>query len=700
MTAARVPFLPASLRRWVAGHRWCAASGLTVGLAMAVMGQKRLWYQESPWANAPSAQTLALFLGGLALFFVCALALGVPYWQRDDTLGVWADHGTAATGVRTFRRLTLFRLVGLLLALVLGIQAFHLNDQNTFTAFGSLCWIGALAVLVGAFWEWQSPPATWLRRPRLRFSLHGLGATWPFLALVVVTGLGAFFRFYRLSDVPSAMVSDHVEQVLDVKTVLDGHFSVYFPRLEGREGLLIYTAAGLAKFTPLHVDFLSLKFASVLPDILTIPATYLMARAALGNRWVGLAAAFFVAVSYWAIAESRFAMSYGFMTLAVAITLFFLFEALKHNNRNSFLLCGLALGLGMYAYRGFRLVPLAVALVVLAKLGADLISTRRFNWSLFGNALLSALVALIVFAPLGRYALDSPDDYWRRYGNVWAQGEQVAHPLSTLAGNLKHGLLMFNWVGDGNWWFNFPGRPAFDYVAGALLVAGLTLLVARWWRERESASLYVLFFLFVLLLPSILVLSYPEQNPSFPRMSGAIPLVAVLPAVGLYALGWALWRVLPGVAGVVGAVTAVAIVAGLVSAVSYDTYFNDYGDLYTSRVPNTSEIGDVISQFAREHGGLGNAYLISAPYWLDSKAVALEAGDLAWSDTNVLYAADQAASHVLKPGPLLYVMSIYDKESLSWLHAYYPRGKAREIVPPSGRRFMTFVTESPTAGGR
>jgi hypothetical protein len=667
-----------------------------------VLGQKRLWDEEAPYAVTPDATTLALFLGGGALVVVSALVLGVASWGRDDEPWPAAASGPA-TSVSAWRWLAPWRAAGLALAVPLGLLAFLLNDNNTFTPAGSFCWIGAMAVLLVAFWEWRSPLLPRLRwpwgrdrEPAPRSLARMAAAFWPFFAVAAVTGLGAFFRLYDLNGVPSAMVSDHVEQLLDVDYILKGNFPVFFPRLEGREGLLLYTTAGLAKFTPLGMDFLSMKFASVLADILAIPVTYLMVRAALGNRWVGLFASFFMAVSHWAVISSRFAMTFGFMPLFVAASLFFLFKALRHNERNSFLLLGLALGLGMYSYRAFRLIPLVVAVVVTVELAAALVSTRRVKWPLLGNALLSALTALIVLAPLGRYALDEPDNYWRRFSSLSGSGEGDLVP--TLAGNVKNGLLMFNWVGDSSWWFNFPVRPAFDYVAGALLVSGLAMLAVRWWRKREAAPLYLVLFLFVLLLPSIMILRYPEQNPSFTRTSGAIPIAVVLPALGLHALGGGLRRAIPGLAGAAASILAVGAVAATVSLLSFGTYFSDYKDLYVSRILNSSEIADVISDFGRENDGLDNTYLRSAPYWVDTRAVALEVGDLAWGDTNVVYELKQAVPHLSKPGPLLYVMHADDKEFLNWLRRHYPRGEARDIMPPSGRRFMTFVTE-PAGGG-
>jgi 4-amino-4-deoxy-L-arabinose transferase-like glycosyltransferase len=693
-----------AVRLWAGGKRSWAAAGLIAGLALAVLGQKRLWDEEAPFAATPNALTLALFVGGAALFVVSALTLGVTSWSRDDEPESTDAEPPANARGASWRRLASWRATGLALAVWLGLLAFLLNDNNTFTPVGSFCWIAAMVVLLVAFWEWRRPL---LPRPRWPWRGDGdlappslarmVAAGWPFFAVAAITGLGAFFRLYDLAGVPRDMVSDHVEKILDVNDILHGQFSVYFPRLEGREGSVMYAAAGLVKFTPLHMDFMALKLASALAGILAIPATYLMVRAALGSRWVALLAAFFVAVAYWPVTLSRFGMRIGFTPLAVAVTVFFLFQGLRHNRRSSFLLGGLALGLGLYSYSGFRVVPLAVALVLAVKLASDLLIARRLNLTLLGNGLLMGLMALIVFAPLGRYALDSPDNYWFRVETLSTRGGGIEHPLPTLAGNVKNAVLMFNWTGDLNSWVNVPYQPALDYVAGALFLGGLAVLAARWWWRREAAPICLLLLLFVALLPSILALRFPEQNPSFSRASGAVPLAMTLPALGLYALGAGLRRALPGVTGLAAAVLAVGAVAGVVAAINFRVYFDDYDQSYSAHVPNTSEVADVISDWARGNGGIENAYLKVSPYWLDTRAVAIDLGDLGWNKTNVLFEMDQALPQLSKPGPLLYVLHLEDEDALAWLRAHYPTGVAQTVMTPSGRPFMSFVSKA--AGG-
>ena len=49
-----------------------------------------------------------------------------------------------------------------------------------------------------------------------------------------------YFRFADLATVPAEMVSDHAEKLLDVVDILNGNYSIFFPRNTGREALQFY----------------------------------------------------------------------------------------------------------------------------------------------------------------------------------------------------------------------------------------------------------------------------------------------------------------------------------------------------------------------------------------------------------------------------------------------------------------------------
>ena len=92
---------------------------------------------------------------------------------------------------------------------------------------------------------------------------------------------------------------------------------------------------------------------------------------------------------------------------------------------------------------------------------------------------------------------------------------------------------MFNWDNGGIWVHSMPGRPALDVVTGALFVMGIVLLIVRYVRQRDWRDLLLLVSIPILLLPSVLSLAFPGENPSLNRTGGAAVAVFVVSALAL-----------------------------------------------------------------------------------------------------------------------------------------------------------------------
>ena len=212
--------------------------------------------------------------GGLA--FLAALLMG---WQSLAAEALLDDEQeeSAATSFSWGLR----QQVGLAVGILGGLAGFLLNGDNTFTAWGFSLWvIGCLAIVL-AFW----PP-----RGRLRFRLPSLqpSSAWVLVALTLILGLAAFFRFYDLDNTLREMVGDHAVDIFDIKRVSDGAHPVYFTLAKGREGLSFYLGAGLAPF--FGHSFLTIKILTAIIGVLTVGATYFMTKELFGNRGVALIA--------------------------------------------------------------------------------------------------------------------------------------------------------------------------------------------------------------------------------------------------------------------------------------------------------------------------------------------------------------------------------------------------------------------------
>jgi hypothetical protein len=147
---------------------------------------------------------------------------------------------------------------------------------------------------------------------------------------------------------------------------------------------------------------------------------------------------------------------------------------------------------------------------------------------------------LLVLAPLAIYALNHWDIVMGRPGNVWAFNPLVSggDPWGTLGRQLFSTLGMFFLRGDTIPRHNLPGRPVFDLLMGIAMLGGLGRAVwsifARRVRRRPAYG-FALIWIAVMLVPTWL----SEDAPHFLRAAGVLPLLVVLPALGLdAAMNW------------------------------------------------------------------------------------------------------------------------------------------------------------------
>nr|HID14396.1 hypothetical protein [Anaerolineae bacterium] len=290
--------------------------------------------------------------------------------------------------------------------------------DDTFETVGGVAWVVSVGTFVAAFWERRRAKGA-VTAPllaRLGFGRAGWLLAWPTVAFLVVLVVGAIFRFWHLHHIPPEIAWDHVEKLLDVRDVVErGLRPSFFYRNTGREPWQFYWTAALIWLTGLPVGFYALKLGTAIAGVLTLPGVCLMAREVYG-RWVGLWAAFFVAVACWPVLLSRIGLRFPFAPLASAWAFYFMLRGLRTGQRNDFLLLGLTLGVGLNGYTAFRAVPLAVvlcwAVVWLAVRRSDL--GRRLR---LGNLALAVLAALLVFVPLGTFMLWKPRAFWGR--SLW-----------------------------------------------------------------------------------------------------------------------------------------------------------------------------------------------------------------------------------------------------------------------------------------
>ncbi len=545
-----------------------------------------------------------------------------------------------------------YRRTPLVLAMLLAVVTFAGCGGNRFTLFNTAAWCATLALLVYALWVPASPA-------RLR-----LPSCWWLLVLAAVVTV--FFRFHQFGEVPSEMFSDHAEKLLDVAGILRGETLIFFPRNTGREAFQMYLTAVIGVLTGTGLSFAALKIGTILAGLATLPFLYLLGRE-LGSRQTGLWAMLLAGFAYWPNVISRVGLRFPLAPLFWAPAFYYLLRGLRTGRRNLFVASGLCVGLGLYGYSPFRVAPFVIVLTVVIYLAHRQLSGAR-RQVLTGLAVI-IVVAFAVFLPLLRYTFEHPDNVAYR---VLTRLGTLERPLPGAPGwvfltNLDRALAMFAW-NDGNSWVNSVAlRPALDVVSGALFHLGVLLVGLRYWRRRRPLDLALLLSIPMLLLPSVLALAFPDENPALNR--AAMALVPVFLISGL-----TLDTLVRTVRARLGAVSAVALAGVLVvwsAGLNYDLVFHQYRSSYDAAAWNTLEMGRTVAAFVASGGSEQSAWMVSYKDWADGRLVGINAG-FPLRDCSIL--PQRLSSTLSDRRAQLFLLSPQDSDGLAILRRLYPQG--------------------------
>lgn len=555
------------------------------------------------------------------------------------------------------------RTIPFLLSIVLALTAFWFFGGGVFTLVNVLLWLLAIGFL---FW------GLWVKRPKIEQENNPETRTkkmlWSALVLSVFA-VTIFFRLYQIDSVPAEPFSDHAEKILDVYDISQGEYKIFFPRNTGREAFQMYWTLLVANVFGTGLSFLSLKLGTALLGILTIPYVYLLGKEYGGSR-VGLFALALFGIAYWPNVISRIGLRFPLYPLFTAPTLFYLIRGLRTRNRNDFLLSGIFLGLGLHGYSPFRMVPILVVAAFIIYV-IHVRSKENRQQALLWLVIL-AVTSLFVFLPLLRYLLANPDIFgYRAMTRLTSAEAALPGPAwEIFLSNLMNGLLMFNWDNGSIWVHSVPMRPALDVVAGALFVIGVLLLIMRYIRQLDWRDLFLLVSIPVLLMPSVLSLAFPAENPSLNRTGGAAVAVFIVSALALDGFVSSLSGVRSGRRAFVAyGVTALLFAASAFQ--NYDLVFNKFNENFKGGAWNTSEMGRLISEFRDKNGQTDSVWIVPFPYWVDTRLPGVWAGI---PNRDFALWPENFAETLNMPGPKLIMYRVDDLETENALKVLYPNG--------------------------
>lgn len=365
--------------------------------------------------------------------------------------------------------------------------------------------------------------------PGLVRSLLPSKSEWLYLALILAIGTG--LRIYLLDSYPYGIWFDEAQNILVAKNIITDptYRPIFIPDATQLPAFPFYYYSFFISL--FGIDIFSLRLAITVIGVLSIVATWALAKELFGWRIALLSAAFF-AILRWHINFSRFGMTNIFVTLFAPLAILFFVRSQRRNSTGDALLSGVCLGLGLQTYYAMLGLPAIFILIFLHRFIARQVVSLK-------TAILSVLVFLCVYSPVMWFASQNWQLFSKRLSMAGSVSpgklinDIIKNPseYKTVLAPLKEPFLrharMFHIHGDSNGRHNLPSHPMLDRVMGVLFLLGgaWTLICCLFdWRF----SLLVAYFALNI---SAGIFSLDFEAPQAARALGLTTAVAILCAI-------------------------------------------------------------------------------------------------------------------------------------------------------------------------
>jgi 4-amino-4-deoxy-L-arabinose transferase-like glycosyltransferase len=434
-----------------------------------------------------------------------------------------------------------------------------------------------------------APPVGPLVMPTIRpiiWSIPRLGRlSWVQSLLLTAVLIGAVFRFVSLDTVPPSLEQDEVVNGYDAYSLfLTGRDHLGHPiSLAGLESYGDWVSPLLTFLTiPVvglfGLNAIAIRSVSAALGVLAIPSVYLLAMELFQRRAIAVLAAWFIALSPWAVMTSRYAIPPATVPPMITVMLASILWTARRRSTHGIVAVALFTGLTILGYPTMKLYVPLLGIAVLVLYGGALLRIKK---EAIGYA---AFVLLLVAGP--NLYLSARDPAGKaRYDqlSVFNRIENVdagvlAHQYWTY---LSPKFLFLR--GDTYANRTQPGHGMELWSILPFLLIGLGWLVWTVVRPHPPAHRRpaVLLLVALALYPIPGMLTTPAPHAS--RGTQAIPLLAILAAIGAVTAGTFVVRLLrrqrqPAQRAALIALWTLPIATLMTSEVvsRYDNYFNDY----------------------------------------------------------------------------------------------------------------------------
>lgn len=212
-----------------------------------------------------------------------------------------------------------------------------------------------------------------------------------FLLLLVSAAL----RIKDLSTIPPGIYGDEAEFGLINNKILNGEYEnlftiadtgiFSFPIISFLPQAWIYNLLGRTIF--------SLRLSSAFIGAVSVVPFYFLVKEFLDRRSAFISS-LFMATSSLMISYSRLAVNNIYPPFLLVLTFYFLFKGIKKHQKKIFIFSGLIMGIGLYSYHPFKIVPLIILFSFLIKS-----LSREFRKKYFFSFILLFATAFISFLP-------------------------------------------------------------------------------------------------------------------------------------------------------------------------------------------------------------------------------------------------------------------------------------------------------------
>ncbi len=451
-------------------------------------------------------------------------------------------------------------------------------------------WLIAAGMVVAGALKWQ-------REQPLRISRVDLLLT---LALLV----GAYLlRGTGVAQIPTTLSGDEGSVGLTAVQFLDGRANnpltvgwFSFPSF--------YFALNSLSIAIFGNTAEALRIPSAVAGAFGVVALYWLARALFDRPTAALAAAYLLA-SHYHIHFSRIGLNNIYDGLFATVGMAGLWHGWKTGRRVSFVIAGIALGIGQYFYVAVRVVP-----VLFLIWAAAAFLTRRMQFrQRLPDLALSAFIALVIFLPLGLFFWQHPQEFSAPINRVtifdgWLENEiaLTGLPASQII-RQQMGKAALGFTQLPLRLLYDPGVPLLLSSAGALFLVGV--FVALW--QISLRSLFIL----LPLLSVVLLSGFSQDPPASQRYIVAMPLVAILLALPLGLLWRWLRSLWPEYRRLLAVVLATAMIWLMYTDVHY--YFGEAYKSYILGGLNTEAATEIAAYLHRQEDASQEVYFFGFP---------------------------------------------------------------------------------------